>query len=466
MLSPLALALVFAAQAEEPVADEAPVEQPAEAEVEAEAADAEAPTGESETAPASPAPAAAAPAVEDPVSGASLEGAISDLMAASVDAVRVAVPPVVDDDAPRAEVVQAAMVRALLDRGREEVVTPAMVKRALGDAAAQMATGQPAAFKSLAADHVLLGEVVDAGGVVELRMRLVHVESGGVLASASAPVAGVAREATANASTVRGGVERAVDQLVTSLEKLPGDRRYQRVAVAPLEAQGDAAEESRLDRFLQSELTSALAGRGYLVVERQRLGSAMNQLALGATMGDDSAGELGKLVDAQALVLGGIAEAGETFSLTLRVVSVETGEVLGAAETQIPRAGAVTLASGSIETRSAGEAAFRSLVAPGWGQFYNRQPVKGLAFATVTYGAALTTLGLGIGSAAVWSVYRDYCVGGCETPVEKRGAEAKGLREQTNALLTATLVSGVLTGVAWGAAGADALIEGLATYSE
>lgn len=460
MLSPLALALVFAAQADGTAAE--PAAEPAVDEASEDAALDTPPEVDAPPAEAPPAPTAD----EAPVGGASLEGAIADVMGASIDAVRVAVPPVVDDDTPRGQVVQAAIVRALIDRGREEVVTPAMVQRALGDAAAKMATGEPAAFEPLAADHVLLGEVVDAAGAVELRLRLVHVESGSVLSSASAPVAAVARESTAQASTVRGGVEKAVDQLVVALESLPGDRRYQRVAVAPLAAQGEAAVESRLDRLLQSELTDAIAARGYLVVERQRLSAAMNQLALSASMGDDRAGELGKMIDAQAIVLGGIAEAGETFSLTLRAVSVESGAVLGAADAQIPRAGAVTLASGSIETRSAGEAAFRSLVAPGWGQFYNRQPIKGAAFATVTYGAALTTIGLGIGSVGSWAVYRDYCLNDCQTPVEKRAAEAKGLREQTNLLLTATLVSGALTTVAWAAAGADALIEGLATYSE
>jgi len=386
-------------------------------------------------------------------------------MAHSADAVRVAVPPVIDTDAARAERVQAAIVRVLLDRGREEVVTPSMVARVLGDAASQMATGEPAAFGVLSADHVLLAEVVDAGGVVELRLRLIHVETGGTLGTGTAPIDVAASDTSARASTVRGGIEQAVDQLVVGMGKLPGDHRYQRIAVAPVSPQGDAATDSRVDRFLQAELIDALAGRGFLVVERARIGDAMEQLALGAMLGEENVGELGQLLDAQAIVVGSVSDAGDVFSLTLRVVAVETGEVLSAADSQIPREGVVTLASGSVETRSAGEAIFRSLVAPGWGQFYNRQPVKGGAFAIASYGAALTTVGLGVGSAVSFSLYNGYCTAAdCDRPIEKRGAEAKALREQTNVLLTATLVSGALTAVTWGAAGADALLDGLSLY--
>jgi hypothetical protein len=172
------------------------------------------------------------------------------------------------------------------------------------------------------------------------------------------------------------------------------------------------------------------------------------------------------MLDAQAIVIGSVSEAGEAFLLTLRAVSVEGGTVLAAANTKIPREGVVTLASGAIETRSAPEAAFRSAVAPGWGQFYNRSPVKGIAFATATYGAAITTLGLGVGSAVLYSVYSGYCLdeATCEDAPEKRPQQAQSLREQTDALLTATLVAGVVTGVAWSAGAADALVDGLSLY--
>jgi hypothetical protein len=468
----IVLVLALSAQDPAPAASEAGEASEASTAPQAEAVEAE---GEIAPEPGAQAPAEApamtpstgVPAEAVAASGAStvtLEGAIDDLLARSADAVRVAVPPVVDADEARARAMQAALVRVILDRGREEVVTPAMVSRVLGDAAAAAASGNALAFKALAADHVLLAEVVDAAGSVSLRMRLVHVESGGVLSSASAPIDEVAAQTSANASTVRGGLDRAVDGLTTGLGALPGDHRYQRVAVAPLSAQGEAVVDSRVDRFVQAELGDRLRARGYLVVERARLDQAMGQLALGAQMGDESAGELGQLLDAQALVLGSVSEAGDAFLVTLRAVGVSSGTVLGAAEVSIPREGVVTLASGAIETRSAPEAAFRSAVAPGWGQFYNRSPVKGVAFGAVTYGAAITTVGLGVGSAVLYATYTGYCVDECETPPAKRPAEAQALREQTNALITATLVSGVITGAAWSASAADALIDGLSLY--
>lgn len=420
-----------------------------------------------ETAAPSAAPAPASPVASGAAATSSVAAEISvdaivdDVMARALDAVRVAVPPVQDSDRARVEVLQLRVVRALIDRGREEVVTPAMVQRALGDAGASALAGDLAPLKALSADHVLLSEVVDAGGEVRLRLKLLHVETGAVLAESSGVLSAAATATSARATTVRRGIDAAVDQLSAALAKLPGDVRYQRVVVAPLEAQGEAVSAGRVDRFVQAELGEGLRQRGYLVVERDRLSSAMAQLTLAAQLGESDAPELGKMLDAQAIVLGSVSEAGEAFVLSLRAVGTEGGAVLGAADARLPREGVVTLASDAIETRSAGEAFFRSAVAPGWGQFYNRQSVKGAAFGVATYGAALTTVGLGVSTAVLASLYDNYSPADGVTP-QQAGQEAKGLREQANVLFTTTAISGGLTALLWSAGAVDALLDGMA----
>lgn len=412
-------------------------------------------------APPSNAPDLSAPSTAAPAAIISVDAVVDEVMEGAADPVRVAVPPVVDSDAERAKALQLRLVRALVDRGREEVVTPAMVQRLLGDAAAaSLDDGDASALKALAADHVLFAEVVDAAGQVQLRLKLLHVESGGVLKESSAVLDTSSLATTARAKTVRKGVDLAVDQLADALARLPGDVRYQRVAIAPLEPQGEAVSESRVDRFVQAELGDGLRRRGYLVVERARLASAMEQLALGAQLGEDNAPEVGKMLDAQAIVLGSVSEAGDAFVLSLRAVGTEGGAVLGAADAQLPREGVITLASNAVETRTAAEAFFRSAVAPGWGQFYNRQSVKGAAFGLVTYGAALTTIGLGVGSAVVAGLYDSY-VPPDGLPAQEAGKQAKDLRTQANVLLATTAISGGVTALLWGAGALDALLDGM-----
>lgn len=420
-------------------------------------------------APSSPVPSPAPSPAEDatpPAGGdaplVSVDAVVDEVMARAADAVRVAVPPVVDADEERARALQLRLVRALVDRGREEVVTPAMVERVLGEAAAAaLGDADAGVLQQLSADHVLFAEVLDAGGQVRLNLKLLHVETGGVLAESSALLDAAATKTSARAKTVRKGVDLAVDQLAEALAKLPGDVRYQRVAVAPLEAQGEAVSSSRVDRFVQAQLGDGLRRRGYLVVERTQLAGAMEQLALGAQLGEASAPELGQMLDAQALVLGSVSEAGDAFVLSLRAVSTEGGAVLGAADAQLPREGVITLASDAVETRTAAEAFFRSAVAPGWGQFYNRQSVKGVAFGAATYGAALGTIGLGIGAGLMAKAYTDYTKPDGTSPLEA-GQQAKQLRTQANVLFTTTAIAGGVTALLWGAGAVDALLDGMA----
>lgn len=419
-------------------------------------------------APATTEPAANTPDLSQPTpagEGApivSVDAVVDEVMARAADPVRVAVPPVVDSDEERAHALQLRLVRALVDRGREEVVTPAMVQRVLGAAAAaSLDDGDAGALRALSADHVLFAEVLDAAGQVRLQLKLLHVESGGVLAESSALLDAEAVKTSARAKTVRKGVDLAVDQLAAVLAKLPGDVRYQRVAIAPLEAQGEAVTSSRVDRFVQAELGDGLRQRGYLVVERTQLAGAMEQLALGAQLGENNAPELGKMLDAQAIVLGSVSEAGDAFVLSLRAVGTEGGAVLGAADAQLPREGVITLASDAVETRTAAEAFFRSAVAPGWGQFYNRQSVKGIAFGLATYGAALTTIGLGVGAGVMAGLYDSYTPAD-GTPPAQAGQQAKDLRTQANVLFTTTAIAGGITAALWGAGAADALLDGMA----
>ena len=89
------------------------------------------------------------------------------------------------------------------------------------------------------------------------------------------------------------------------------------------------------------------------------------------------AAQLGKMAGAQAIVVGSISVAGADFVVNARVISAQKATVLVAETMNVPRAGMVSLAEESVVLRSKSGAVFRSALIPGWGQFYNRQPVKG-----------------------------------------------------------------------------------------
>jgi TolB-like protein len=406
-------------------------------------------------------PAAAAPAPRDEAPGPSVdEGAVIDaveeVLSHGRDAVRLAVPPLDDEDQVRRAAVEIALVRAVRDRRREEIVTPAFLRarlRARSEAAARALSVEE--LRPFSADHVLLGRVLEQGGEAVLRLKLLHVESGEVLAEASATL-GAGAQTTASAGSVRLATESLVEQIAYAVESAGDDVRQHRVAVSALRAEG-AAAASRLDRFLQAELLRGLRRRGFLVVERAELDAATDQLALGQVLEEGGAPQIGKMLGAQSLVVGAVAEAGASFLVSLRVVSAVDGAVLGGARAALPRDDVVSLAA--VETRTSLEAALRSVIAPGWGQAYNGQGAKAVAFGVGAYGGLLATAGLGAGGLLAQARYNDVSFFE-KLPAEERGAAVLEARQTADALYIATAVMGGVTATVWALGVVDAFLDG------
>jgi hypothetical protein len=360
-----------------------------------------------------------------------------------------------DSDPVRRRSLERALVRALRDRRREDVVTPALVKATL-DAAAehQLKGGDGAVGRSLTADHVIVASVSTASGGAVLQLKLRFTETGAVLGTAATAVDGDAQPSTARALDVRPAAADLVDVLAEGVEGRGVDVKAHRVAVPPAVATG-AAKEARLDRFVQSELSAALRERGFLVVERAQLSTAMDQLAIQELTGTDHVADLGALLGAQSLALAQVTEAGATFVVTARLVAVDSGEVLAASSATIGRDDVVSLAA--VETRTPGEAAVQSALAPGWGQAGNGDGVKAVLFGVATYGSLVATVGLGVGAGASWAAYNGVNADGISP--EEAGAKAVSLRNQTNGLLTATAVAGAVTASVWSLNVVDALLS-------
>jgi TolB-like protein len=114
-----------------------------------------------------------------------------------------------------------------------------------------------------------------------------------------------------------------------------------RVAVLPIE-NASGAISGPFGNYLTERLTNNLYSKSVVkVVERAQLKKVIDELALtqGGNFDEGSAKKIGRFLGVDAVVTGTYAELGnQTVEVNARVVSVETGEVLGVGTVQIPKA--------------------------------------------------------------------------------------------------------------------------------
>jgi TolB-like protein len=87
--------------------------------------------------------------------------------------------------------------------------------------------------------------------------------------------------------------------------------------------------QRHLGEILSGKIIEVLKNRDYVVVERQRLLLALEELRLGTTQLVDEATrlKLGKMLGVKRMVFGGYQIIGDQMRLDLRLVEVETGKV-------------------------------------------------------------------------------------------------------------------------------------------
>lgn len=104
------------------------------------------------------------------------------------------------------------------------------------------------------------------------------------------------------------------------------------VAVAQLDALGISSAESRaLTDRLRFELHSS---GNFQVIERALMDEILKEQGFQQTgcVSDECVVEVGKLLGAESMVGGSISKVGSTYSVSIRTISVETGEILGSAQ--------------------------------------------------------------------------------------------------------------------------------------
>ncbi len=212
----------------------------------------------------------------------------------------------------------------------------------------------------------------------------------GMLALLIAPVAAHAQQAKTDVR-VAPEMPVALDHLAALIEKAIPAGKPVKVAIAPFTNLGPTAHEKKLGDIASELLVTRLTGKENItIIERAQLNQVLDELKLsmlGLTEGSN-AEQVGKLLGAEAMIVGSVSEVGDQFAITARHVDVGSGKVIFAREVRVPQANTIALSSQYIVTKSRGDAFFRSLLIPGWGQQYNDQTVKGWTFTGLTLGIA------------------------------------------------------------------------------
>jgi TolB-like protein len=304
------------------------------------------------------------------------------------------------------------------------VLDRAALQAILGEQKLQVMLGRgraddPDLAAKAGAQAVVTGQLTADGDKLRLQVKLALVPSGKALGTAQATADGPSRPSTASAGATGGGapaesgavvvaIRRMADGLASGFARMPGNARYRRLAVLQFSEVGERTQKRRLGLIVAAELATVLQrDHGLLLVERERLSQVFGELKLQQMASPDAgqASKIGQLADAQALVIGTVAESGDRYLVNARIVATQSGESLAAESASIADAAMVAVASDAVVLRTRGEAAVRSLV-PGLGQFYNRQSGKGWAFMGATVGLLGGAAALHLSGSDAYSSYQ------------------------------------------------------------
>ena len=197
------------------------------------------------------------------------------------------------------------------------------------------------------------------------------------------------QESSGKSSIVNTQIQRLMDNLLTNLpDKDIG------VAVLSFETTEGRTEARDLGEAAAILINQNLVNIPNIsVVERQRLKDIMEEIGLSQSGMTSDEIEVGNLLNVEFLIAGAVADLGNRFLLAARFINVETGNILQSASVEIPSSSFLSISSGLVMIKKYPiTAAFRSMIFPGWGQFYNDRPKKG----SIILGAELLFAGSAI----------------------------------------------------------------------
>lgn len=215
----------------------------------------------------------------------------------------------------------------------------------------------------------------------------------------------------------------------------------------------DAVDEAAPPLHLAAFTTAALRHRlhrrsGVFLASNRGLDATLGPLARAAA--DDEARAAARLHGADTLTRATLTATGDTLTLQAAVVDATSGHPLARIDQSFDRPALDAAATAAAVPFGPSDAAWRSAVAPGWGQIEAGATGRGVAYATLfgaSLVAALTSAALGVAA---------------EDDYQDSGADAVERREDGNAHYSRANVFFVAAGAFW----LTAVIDALATTED
>ncbi|KMQ49611.1 hypothetical protein CHISP_3483 [Chitinispirillum alkaliphilum] len=176
-----------------------------------------------------------------------------------------------------------------------------------------------------------------------------------------------------------------------------GAREGMRIAVLPFETGENAVEEGAM--VAEYAVSWLFSQPGVTVVERENFQKLIDEqiLSLSGIISESSELEIGHMLSANYLLTGRVTTFNQTRTVFMRLVSVESGEIIAASAAQLNEEVTSRMMKEVFGERlQPSAAAFRSLVVPGWGQSYTGNRTRAIVWTALCAGAAGVTTYLGL----------------------------------------------------------------------
>jgi len=183
--------------------------------------------------------------------------------------------------------------------------------------------------------------------------------------------------------------DRKIQSLCDSLSAaFPDSLSPARLAVIPFT---DNTGKSQGAAVAGQMVVSLQKNRRFQLVDRADFQRAIMEIELSQSdiVDSSTALQIGKVLAAPFICIGSIAEIFGTSRITVKIIRVETTEVLAAASVTMVAAALDGLTKELLgERMQTSSALFRSVVVPGWGQFYSQNYTRGGLSLVLCGGAA------------------------------------------------------------------------------
>ncbi len=205
-------------------------------------------------------------------------------------------------------------------------------------------------------------------------------------------------------------VTKNLTSLCTSLvDSLPPSILSAKVVVIPFE---DKTGNDAYGLSISEYIVVILQKKGaFLLVDRTEFKKVVEEINLSRSdyANENSSIEIGKVLAAKYILTGSIFKSFGNYSIVAKLIKTETTEIVSSATvTVIPsRLDSFTKDLLSEKNRVT-SSLFRSLLVPGWGQYYSDRNVRGTISLVVGLGALGTQIGLILSSYSAHREYDDY----------------------------------------------------------